>query len=565
VHVTSPVELAPQSPKRLAIILVTQPTGTTPRVGVAHADADLYRDTLRELGFEVITIGPAARPILERQMREVAARVPAGGEAAVFVLGSAVSWNDDLYLLPADIAAELASNPRLLPTEGVSLEAFMRRAMNSGPKHLVALVDECRPATGDEACGFGKVSETNASVIVAQRRAITSSGQPAPATRSVLQSVDPLMKTEGLSFLQLHARLRERVQNTPITLLATPTLANDFAFLPRDFFSRVRSICNDIDPNASVDAIRRTNLDPMIAACDRALQTWRYATRFSQLKDIAVEQNAFKRAIASCNDRPAAEAYLSTYATGKYRVQVSQHVTNCTPATPPQPERPHASLPAEKLCRSALDPGLNNWDPNPAYREFVIEANVRGLTVAQCVQIVRPQQAQPQQPVRTNHLSRAGWTGSFNLNDFYIDPQGDNIYEPQRESYRTVLKSRRQVGGEEAVIFVEVSSNQRCFRPSQYANETLGRNRIQRLRFDDRSNQSWFHFYVESSGFRAGNQVRDFMVYDLISTRRLDASSLFHVGARGPRELNGLLRTEFEAIIRSLNYPASGPFNDRCR
>jgi len=58
---------------------------------------------------------------------------------------------------------------------------------------------------------------------------------------------------------------------------------------------------------------------------------------------------------------------------------------------------------------------------------------------------------------------------------------------------------------------------------------------MRRLTYSDQSNANWNNFYIESVGFKIGNEIKEFLVLDRISTWRIDESTLVHVGARGLR------------------------------
>src|SRR4051812_2216579 len=78
----------PSHAGRVAVLIVAG-APDAPRNRVADADEAAYRKLLQELGFEVLTVGPSTRPELDQALREVARRIPTGGEVAIFVLGTA--------------------------------------------------------------------------------------------------------------------------------------------------------------------------------------------------------------------------------------------------------------------------------------------------------------------------------------------------------------------------------------------------------------------------------------------------------------------------------------------
>src|SRR5947209_5550355 len=92
----------PGHPGRMAILVVPGTAQDSPHNAAAHADEEAYRTLLRNLGFDVLTIGPLSRPDLDQALREAARQAPAGGEVAVFVLGTVLSSGKDVYLMPRD-------------------------------------------------------------------------------------------------------------------------------------------------------------------------------------------------------------------------------------------------------------------------------------------------------------------------------------------------------------------------------------------------------------------------------------------------------------------------------
>ena len=235
-------------------------------------------------------------------------------------------------------------------------------------------------------------------------------------------------------------------------------------------------------------------------------------------------------------------------------------IANLTPPVSPSSTGLEGSSVAD-VCRAALNSSGNAWDTNPNYSRHVQEASRRGMSVSDCAKIVASPSNAPSNS-RTRYESKAGWNAQFNLQDFYVDPEANDSFNPRSQAYVTVLKSRRTTLGEPAIIFIQVSINTKCVKPSTYANAFS--NRIRRLTVSDQSDTNWFNFYVESSGFKIGDQIKDFLVLDRISTRRADESTLVHVGARGPSEMASLIRSEFNAILSNFAYPV-GPFAGRCQ
>jgi hypothetical protein len=553
----APLMRHPDFSKRLAIILVPKAIGASARVSIAHGDEEAYRARLRELGFGVVTIGPGTRFELEKELREVAPRIPPRGEVAVFVLGAAVSTDENVYLLPTDAAPDLDEHPEMLPAEGISLGDVFRRFMARGPQEFVGVIDECRNvARPNEPCPMKEFELYGASVIASYRRPIGSAGAPVGAMPSLQGALTDLLKVENTSFLQLYAAIRTRVDRSPIAVTSTGALSQTFKFYPQNLFVTLPHPCNQVNGRAEPDEVRRLALDSIIRACDDAMRTWTYVTRFAQNKEIAEEQRSFQKAVSGCADRNAATSYLNAYPTGRFRSIVTQQASVCNPPPPSAPPQPSGTV--NELCVSALNDARTGWDTRPQYATAIQAVMSRGLSVVDCVRIV----GAPTTP--TTISSRAGWTIKVNLENFYVDPEGDDAFDNARQTFTTILKSRREYDGERAVIFIQVRQNATCVRPFQYFTDVLARTRTELVTRQDRGTANWENYFYESNGFRIGNTLKNFGVFDFVSTRRSDASSMFHVGARGPREMATGLRMEFDTILRTMTWPANGPFVGRC-
>src|SRR3954469_17124464 len=74
--VSAPLVRHPGLSERFALLIVPAAARNSRRSAVAHADEDLYRKRLREIGFDVLTIGPASRPELDQTLRAATARIP---------------------------------------------------------------------------------------------------------------------------------------------------------------------------------------------------------------------------------------------------------------------------------------------------------------------------------------------------------------------------------------------------------------------------------------------------------------------------------------------------------
>jgi hypothetical protein len=299
---------------------------------VAHADEEAYRKLLRDIGFDVLTIGPLSRPDLDQAMREAARRLPNGGEIAMFVLGTALSDADELYVMPADAPAEGELRSGGLDAVGLRLDDMLRRIQTRAPRRFVVIVDECRRigSAGPECAVEAAAGTTGASIIAAYRiGGRTGTNEPLAQRSSTRELLALEMVKEGQNFFSLFGSLKQRLAGSNIALVSTSTLSNEFTFVPVNYFATLPTDCNRVAANADANVLRTTNLEALVQACERATSAWPYAPHFSLQLATVREQRAFQKAIASCDDRSASAAYLSTYPSGRYKTSVQQFQTDC--------------------------------------------------------------------------------------------------------------------------------------------------------------------------------------------------------------------------------------------
>jgi hypothetical protein len=317
---------------RAAVLVVPGAARGNARNAIAHADEQMYRKLLRDIGFDVLTIGPLSRPDLDQAMREAARRLPNGGEIAMFVLGTTLSDANELYVMPADAPAEAEQQPGGLDAAGLRLGDLLRRIQARAPRRFVVIVDECRRvgSAGPECAVEAAAGTTGASIIAAHRINTRPGSNDPLAQRSSTRELLALeMVKEGQNFFSLFGSLKQRLAGSNITLVSTSALSTEFAFVPVNYFATLPTDCNRVAANADANVLRTANLEPLVQACERATSTWPYAPHFSSQLAIVREQRAFQKAIVSCDDRGATAAYLSNYPSGRYKTSVQQFETDC--------------------------------------------------------------------------------------------------------------------------------------------------------------------------------------------------------------------------------------------
>ena len=247
---------------RVAVLVVPGSARGNARNVIAHSDEEIYRKLLRDIGFDVLTIGPSSRPDLDQALREAARRLPNGGEIAMFVLGTALADGNELYVMPADAPAEAELQPGGLDAAGLRLEDTLRRIQARAPRRFVVIVDECRRvgSAGPE-CALDVVGGTTGASIIAAHRIGTRSGSNSPlAQRTSIRELLTLeMVKEGQNFLSLFGSLKQRLEGSNIALVATSALSTEFTFVPVNYFATLPTDCNRVAPNADVNVLRTAN------------------------------------------------------------------------------------------------------------------------------------------------------------------------------------------------------------------------------------------------------------------------------------------------------------------
>ena len=249
----------------------------------------------------------------------------ADADVAIFLLGTARPKGEALYVFSEGDAPP----PDDYETEGLRLARVLETIAAHGPKETVVLVDECREGDGATCRSAAAHLPDGVSAIVASRRPADASGAPVAGLASLGSEMLPLMRREGLAYLDLYGELTQRVSSTNVTVSASPSLTRGFAFLPTGFLAQLDEACNRVDPEASADTLRQSaTVAPLVPACERAARTWAFADHFKTRLEAAREQAAFQRAIASC-DMAAMGSFLSTYGASRLAPAVTDARAAC--------------------------------------------------------------------------------------------------------------------------------------------------------------------------------------------------------------------------------------------
>lgn len=543
--------------QRIALLIVPQAATSGARAATANADEEAYRKRLRDIGFDVWTLGPADRPQLGRGLRDAIGRLPEDAQVAVFALGPAVGGADDIYLMPQDAPSDAAQRPGQLDSEGVRLSDVLRRIAERRTRNLVAVVDECQPVAGGR-CDFDLAAGTSGASLIGGERAGRRSvpGTPLAGRASLRDPMLAAMAQEGETFLQAYETLKRGLTGSDLEPRASGALTTAFAFIPQGFFAGLRTDCNKIDPNAEPAALPGASLDPAIRACESVTATYPYARPFEDRLLAGREQRAYQRAVASCDDPTSTASYSASYPAGRFRALVETFALECGRARDRQDE---ARRQQDEEARRRQDDARRRQDEMD--RQWAETRRQQELEAQRRADEERRQRELQQ---RTTVGSASGWTLDYSTSLLEISPLANDQYDPQKQTYTTIWHSRQH--GEQVVMYVQVSPNERCGSAQQFIAEQIRPRRSQVSRSQEvNTSPVRAGFVLEGRGtaIAQGNfDNRNF--YDFATIRRDDRSTITNVGGRFPAEYSDLYRAELLRMMNSMQLPNRDIFNNRC-
>jgi hypothetical protein len=160
--------------------------------------------------------------------------------------------------------------------------------------------------------------------------------------------------------------------------------------------------------------------------------------------------------------------------------------------------------------------------------------------------------------------SATGWTLSYSTNLLEISPMANDQYDPQKQTYTTVWHSRQH--GEQVVMYVQVSPNERCGSAEQFVTEQIRprRNLISRAQ-EVNTSPVRTGYVLEGRGTAVGQGAFDDRnFYDFAAIRRDDRSTITNIAGRFPAEFSELYRAELLRMMNSMQLPNRDMFNNRC-
>ncbi|WP_342110921.1 hypothetical protein [Methylobacterium sp. SI9] len=295
-------------------------------------NARQYGKLLVDLGFDALTIGPQSRPILDQSIRKSAADVPAGAAVAVLVTGLVLARDDDLFILPSDVSAEVANGQATIDAETIRLSFVFRRLAAAAPKEIVAVLDDCS-ATAELFDHGTQLAGVPVSVLCLKK-----TGSP-PGTDPV-ERVMSAMKEEGLTFEQFANKLRSSARDGSLDVFTSRALSTSFHFFDPHRFDRLDSPCNRIAVGASAARARTASLAGPIEACSTAMRRWPYVPSFRAKRDAGLEQRVFQNSVKLCEVAKSRDGYKSNYPSGRYIREATAFLEACRPPRPETSSRP---------------------------------------------------------------------------------------------------------------------------------------------------------------------------------------------------------------------------------
>ena len=326
----------PNFQNRTAIVLTSAPQAYSSVSAQMDQDVSAIPQRLLDFGFDVEVITGANRPELDRAVRDVSEKVPSGGELAVFILGRILSTDDELWIVPVDAPSDLESKPYALPTEGIRLSDALRRLSRRTPKTISVVVDECVPVGGNSDCAIdsmtrqvGTLSELG---IIATKRVTKPSvdGKPLAGVASAGPAIITAMTKEGANLLEFYQALTKQLDGSNLATISSVSLSTSFMFRPSHYFETLPLKCNTVDPTATTERIKSSDLDPVAEDCRKDHEMWPYVGAFLKAQKVIAEQVALKAALASsCSQIGLALEFVRTYDSSRWRPDVDKFISDC--------------------------------------------------------------------------------------------------------------------------------------------------------------------------------------------------------------------------------------------
>ncbi len=221
----------PAYAKRVALVIGNDNYFHVDKLEKAANDAKAVAVTLRELGFEVIDQVNADRRGMDRKLNQLSSKISVGDEVLFFFAGHGISVKGRNYLLPIDIPKIIPGQERSVTKEAFSEDEIIEILRERGAKVSILIIDACRnnpfPKQGTRSVGrsvgLGQRSNPPRNTFVMYSAGIGQealdrlSDEDANPNSVFTRKLLPLLKTKGLSHIQMAKRLQIEVEQLALT------------------------------------------------------------------------------------------------------------------------------------------------------------------------------------------------------------------------------------------------------------------------------------------------------------------------------------------------------------
>jgi formylglycine-generating enzyme required for sulfatase activity len=222
---------SPLQAKRIALVIGNDEYANVDKLQKAVNDARAISKTIRDIGFEVIESLNANRRTFDQQLNNLNSKVEAGDEVLFFFAGHGISVRGRNYLLPIDIPKITPGQERSVTKEAFSEDEIISLLKERGAKVSLLIIDACRnnpfPKDGTRSVGrsvgLGQRSTPPRNTFVMysagfgqealDRLSDDDQNPNSVFTRKLL----PLLKTPGLSHIQMAKKLQIEVEQLALT------------------------------------------------------------------------------------------------------------------------------------------------------------------------------------------------------------------------------------------------------------------------------------------------------------------------------------------------------------
>lgn len=221
----------PAHAKRIALVIGNDNYSHVHKLEKAGNDAKSVAATLREIGFDVIDEINADRRSMDRKLNQLSSKISVGDEVLFFFAGHGISVKGQNYLLPTDIPQITPGQERSVTKEAFSEDEIIEILRERGAKVSILIIDACRnnpfPKQGTRSLGrsVGLGQRANPprntfvmySAGIGQEALDRLSDEDSNPNSVFTRKLLPLLKTKGLSHIQMAKQLQIEVEQLALT------------------------------------------------------------------------------------------------------------------------------------------------------------------------------------------------------------------------------------------------------------------------------------------------------------------------------------------------------------